>query len=169
MRLFGNGVVRTAVISAGVAAVTAAVLAGGPALANNAGTSPAGPAVVTGFRAGPVNFTAKATLGTLNLKAGNWVIVAKAWLVTNGSSSNVFMDCLLTAGKNSDEVRPTIPPGNIQQAGQAITLNLVHSFSGSGGNVAFTCDSFGAAIQANGIRITAIKAGTVTSETLGHG
>jgi len=170
MKLVETGLVRTAVISAGVAAVTAAVLAGAPALANSAGkaTATAGPAVVTGYRAGPVSTSAQATLGSLSLKAGNWVILAKAWLVTENSTDIVFMDCKLTAGKNSDEVRPTIPPGSTAQAGQAIALNLVHSFKGSGGNVTFTCSSFGEPIQANGIRITAIKAGTVTNQTLLH-
>jgi hypothetical protein len=167
MKFFQNGSVKTAVIAGGVAAVTAGILAGGPALAKDVeAATAASPAVVTGYRAGPLNFSTTSTLGKLHLKAGNWVIIAKAWLVST-SDFNVYMDCTLTAGNGTDTVRPTIPPGDVQQTGQAMTLNLVRSFGKSGGNAVFSCESFGAQMQANGIRITAIQAGKVTNETLG--
>jgi hypothetical protein len=81
---------RTAIISAAVATVTAAVMAGGPALAKISSLSraPASPVIVSGSRNGPVSVDSQTqqTIATMHLPTGSWAIFAKGWAEVGSGS-----------------------------------------------------------------------------------
>jgi hypothetical protein len=158
---------KTALISAAVAAVTAAVMAGAPALARNtvARTAPS-PVIVAGFKNGPVALTGSGltTVAKLHVPSGAWAIFAKAWIL-NLSSSTLEPDCRLVAGSSSDNSHPSLGP-NTSTPATALALNVVHRFKAAS-TVTMKCNSFSFPMDVIQIKITAIKAGKLTSGKLG--
>lgn len=160
MKWFSGSGVRTAIISGGVAAATALVITGSPALAQrSAPTASGAPIIVTGssgtktvFLGGHGNFV---TLGKLRLASGGWTIFAKAEV----SGQTDQLHCRLVAGNNSDAVDPQIEGSTVFD--QEVALNVAHVFR-SAGSVTFACNSSGASEALNNIKMTAIKAGTLT-------
>jgi hypothetical protein len=157
---------KTAVVAAGVAAVTAAVMAGAPALAK--ATSPAtaaaaSPVIVAGFKNGPVNFTSDSqqVIATMNVPAGSWAISAKETLL-NLSAGFVDADCRLVAASASDIARVILEPNGQSASGQTVPFLVIHKFT-SPGAVKLTCNGFGDELEATNMKITAIKAGTLTN------
>src|SRR5437016_1464872 len=92
-----------------VAAVTAAVMAGVPALAGLRGTA-AGttiPVVKSAYRNGPVtvpNANAGGQIAHLALPAGKWAVFAKTYVHNAGSSAGP-VECTLVAGGDFDRSR----------------------------------------------------------------
>ncbi len=133
------GIIRrnanTVIVSGAVAAVTAAVLAGAPALAGSSTTAaPTGPVVITGSK-GLAIISGAATVATLTVPAGRWAIFAKADASTAGG----------TAAFDEN-----------------IALNVAHRFSRRG-NVSLACNSSGITVDVRSIKITAIKARRLTN------
>lgn len=163
MKLLSRPNLRTTIISAGVAAVTALVAAGGPALAQGSAptTTPPSPVIVAGAKAGPVFlFTASyTTLGTLHLTAGSWTIFAKAEVV----GQTVLLHCRLVAGADNDHADPQIDGSTVDS--QEVALNVTHVFA-SAGTAVLSCNSSGVSVAISSIKMTAIKAGTLTKVTL---
>jgi hypothetical protein len=160
MKRFSSSGVRTAIISGGVAAMTALVITGSPAFAQRSAPAVGGtPIIVTGssgaktvFLGGHNNFV---TLGKLRLATGGWTIIAKAEV--SGETDQVH--CRLAAGGNSDAVDPQIDGSTVFN--QEVVLNVAHVFR-SAGSVTFACNGSGASEALNNIKMTAIKAGTLT-------
>jgi hypothetical protein len=158
---------KTAVISAAVAAATAAVMAGAPALARTtvARAAPS-PVIVSGFKNGPVLVTGSGlkTIATMHVPSGHWAISGKAWALNLGS---VFLevDCRLVAGTSSDSSRPVVGPNGQNVSAATLAFNVIHTFK-TAGTVTVRCNSFGVSLQVNQIKITAIKAGKLTNSKL---
>ena len=153
---------RAAVLSAGVAAVTALVVAGGPALAQNSTPAVAAtPVIVSGVGHSTVFMSTATftTLGKLHLGAGSWTVFAKAEV----SGQTVLLHCRVKAGADSDLVDPQIDLATVNS--QEVTLNVTHVFT-SAGNAIFACNSSGVSVAASQIKMTAIKAGTLTKVNL---
>lgn len=166
---FGRLSAKTIAVPAAVAALTAAVLAGIPALAQNSahGIAPAAvttPIIKVGFKNGPVSFTgAGKTVASMSLTKGSWDIFAKLWL--HGGSKPVVVTCVLVAGPDFDGTTAALEVGPTSAFAQAIALNVAHKFNATG-NVKLQCTSVGTTVSANFIKISAIKAGTLTSAKL---
>ena len=154
--------IRSAVAAAVVAAAAAAVLVAAPAMAGMSPRTapPAGPVIVAGYKTGPVHLTSvnPTTIAALHLTTGSWAIFAKGWI--EGGASAVLMDCRLAAGTSLDHSRFSLESAS-GAFSQTFGLNVVHHFP-AGGVVTLSCNSFGASVFANFIKITAIKGGTVT-------
>jgi hypothetical protein len=158
---------RTVIVAGGVAAVTAAVMAGAPAMARIATASATpSPVIISGFKDGPVSISnaSQNVLARLRLPQGSWAIFGKAWVDDVGIA--VDMDCRLVAGGDFDQARAALSQGVGAPSDETIAMNVVHRF-GSPGMVKFECKSFGAAVDVNFIKITAIKAGQLTNRPLG--
>jgi hypothetical protein len=155
--------VRTAVLSGGVAALTALAVAGAPALAQNSAPSdtPTPPVIVSGVGHSTVFLSTATftTLGKLHLGAGSWTVFAKAEV----TGQTVLLHCRLTAGTDSDLIDPSIDGSTVYS--QEVTLNVTHVFA-SAGNAVFACNSSGVSVAANQIKMTAIKAGKLTRVNL---
>jgi hypothetical protein len=136
-------------------------MAGAPALARTSAPSntPASPVIAVGYKDGPVSVTTTSqhVLASLRLGTGSWVIFAKAW----GQDSDlgpVLLDCQLTAGGDFDDSQVAVP--DLWQG--EISLNVAHKFT-SAGSVKLSCNTFGHAVSFHFVKITAIKAGTLTN------
>lgn len=155
---------KTALISAAVAAVTAAVMAGAPALARSvsARATPS-PVIVAGFKNGPVAIsgTGLQTVATMHVPAGKWAIFGKAWLL-NLDDVNLAPDCRLVAGTSSDSARGGLGHNHNDVNTMNVSLNVIHTFR-TAGTVMMKCNVFSVHVQVNSIKITAIKAGKLTS------
>ena len=153
------------VVPAAVAAVTAAVMAGAPALAQSpahgAAQVAAAPVIKSGFKNGPVTVTGSTlkTVASMSLGAGSWAIFAKAFL--HGGASPSVVTCQLTAGADFDPADAALETGPGAAFEQTIALNVAHKFA-TAGSVTLACKSPSTTVSVNYIKITAIKAGTLT-------
>ncbi len=159
------GIIRrnanTVIVSGAVAAVTAAVLAGAPALAGSSTTAaPTGPVVITGSK-GLAIISGAATVATLTVPAGRWAIFAKADASTAGGGP-VQLHCTLSAGTRVDHTDPELEAGGTAAFDENIALNVAHRFSRRG-NVSLACNSSGITVDVRSIKITAIKARRLTN------
>ncbi len=172
MNWFKRQSVKTGIVAAAVAAVTAGVMAAAPALGQTGqprqpGQVTAIPIIKSGWKNGPVNLTTSVTpvtVAKMSLAAGKWAIFAKAYLQDNGAFT-VLMNCQLVAGADFDITRPQLEAGGGNAYSQSIALNVVHTFATSGA-VRLKCATFGVPVSVNFIKITAIKAGTLTNVQL---
>ena len=97
-----------------------------------------------------------ATVLSLNVPAGSYVIDATSWLENTGSL-DVITRCTLSAGGDTDLKRPTIEPSGSPNAfSAAVGLQVVHTFP-TAGTAKLTCYSFGVAAVAHDTKITATK------------
>jgi len=161
--------VRTAIISllALVLALGVALSAARPALAG------AGPYVITGSKAGPIDIpSAKVstgkTIAALSLPEGGWFVTAKAVLVGAGPvGSNHGPGCALIVGSvaRADEVFAT-PAGDGRDGSRVPILLTTAGRLSSPGKAKLRCvlevDSPGQT-RIRDIRITALRAGTLTT------
>ena len=161
MKWPGGSNVRTAVVAAGVAAVTAVVMAGVPALAGSAASSaPTPPVIIAGAKSGVVIITGASTVARLSLPAGSWSVYAKADVSTQGGGP-VELHCTLQAGSSTDLTLPQLESGGTSAFTENISLSVAHRFL-SPGRAVLSCNSFGVTVDVSSIKITAIKAGTLT-------
>jgi hypothetical protein len=165
---FGWLGVKTIVVPVAVAAVTAALMAGVPALAQGSahGAAPAvaTPVIKVGFKNGPVSFTgASKTVASMSLAKGSWDIFAKGWL--HGGAQPVVVTCTLVAGADYDATTVALETGPTSAFAEGFALNVAHKF-GSAGSVKLQCTSIGTTVSVNFIKISAIQAGTLTSVKL---
>ena len=161
---------KTGQVPAGPAGPTGPTGPAGAAGATGAtgATGAAGPSdAYAGFKNGPVAMPGSlSTIATLNIpSAGNYVVVAKAWLFDNVNTA-VLTDCTLVAGADTDETR-TMLEGNsgVVVAAAPMVLEVVHVFAGAGA-VALNCNAFGVNVSAENIKIVAIKVGNLTNTGL---
>lgn len=145
---------RLLITAAAAAAVTAAVMTA-PALAAGSAASAPSPAVVFGFK-NMITITGTKTIGTLRLPSGGWVIFATADARIVTGSIPVELLCTLTAG-NSEDQTPPEPSEFLPN----FALSIAHKFTRPG-SAALTCDTFGATVNLIKVKITAIKAGTLS-------
>jgi hypothetical protein len=162
MKLISGTIARAAVVSCGIAAVTAAVVTAAPALGAarraNAAASAATPVIISGFK-NLATISGSATVATLPIPAGRWAIFAKADVSTQGGGP-VELHCVLKAGTTADHTDPELESGGTSAFNENIALNMAHTFTGAG-SAALSCDSSGVAVDVTWIKITAIKAGTL--------
>jgi hypothetical protein len=158
----------------GVATIALAVgvaLMGGAAVATPlAHTTPAKPVVVTGAKAGPVDVPGSSTFGTLatlKLTKGAWAVVAKGFL-SNDSASAAVATCQLVAGSDSNRFQAAPVSGGSSGSRASFLLTVGHVFAAAG-SALLRCESTAATgdVKANRIRMTAVKAGTLTDKTIG--
>ena len=165
MNLKSRWNMKPIVVSAAVAAVTAAVMAGAPALAQSpahgGARAAATPIIKSGFKNGPVTVTGSTlkTVASMPLGAGSWAIFAKAFL--HGGASPSVVTCQLTAGADFDPADAALETGPSTAFEQTIALNVAHKFA-TAGSVTLACKSPGTTVSVNFIKITAIQAGTLT-------
>jgi hypothetical protein len=168
MKWFTRQSAKAAAAAAAAAAVTAAVMAGAPAFGQSSArtATTAIPIIKSGFRDGPVFITTgthPATVTSMSLGKGSWAIFAKAYVA--GGSNAVFLNCQLVAGTDFDQTRPQLEAGVDSAFSQSIALNVVHKFAVAG-KVKFRCTTFGIPVAVYFIKITAIKAGSLTNVAL---
>ncbi len=160
--------VKTIVVPVAVAAVTAALMAGVPALAQGSanGAAPAvgSPIIKVGFKNGPVSFTGgNKTVASMSLTKASWDIFAKAFL-HGGAKPNV-VTCTLVAGADYDSTVVALEVGPTSAFSESFALNVAHKFT-SAGTVKLQCTSIGTTVSVNYIKISAIQAGTLTNVKL---
>jgi hypothetical protein len=127
----------------------------------------AGPsAAFSGSSAGAA-FTGTGSVASLNVPAGNYAIsaTAYAWNVTSPGGATVLIDCTMTAGTNTDELRVELAPLDDPGDAQSLAFSLAHTFSAAG-TINITCDNFGQEVAYNNVRITAIQVGSLTNGAL---
>jgi hypothetical protein len=151
---------KTILVSGAVAAVTAAVLAGAPALARSttATVVTPTPVIISGAKNLAI-ISAATTVASLPLPAGSWAVFLRADASTAGGGP-VQLHCDLVAGTNADHTTPELESGNTGAFEQNIAMNVAHTFRRPG-SARFTCNSFGITVDLFSIKITAIKAGTL--------
>jgi hypothetical protein len=161
---------KSILVPAAIAAVTAVAMAGVPALAQGpahraAPAAAASPVIKTGFKNGPVTVTSSSakTVASMSLTKGTWEIFAKAWL--HGGPSAVVVSCVLAAGGDFDNASAALETGGGTAYVESIAMNVAHHF-GAAGSVKLQCTTFGVPVSVNYIKITAIKAGTLTNVKL---
>jgi hypothetical protein len=145
---------------------------GGPAGAAGV-TGPQGPTgpsdAFSRFRNGPVSLpfsaTGKVSIAHLDLAAGSYVIVAKAWIenVAGVGTSNVECDLQLSTG-DFDRGRVGLQDQNVGPEKHGImALTVVGTLPAAGG-ADLNCVNFGGGLtSAHFIKITAIKVGSLVN------
>jgi len=164
MKTFSRTNVLTAVVSSGIAAMTALVVTGAPS-AGAVRLTPsvtATPVIISGSKASVI-ITTTATV-TLPLPAGRWAIFAKADASTQGGGPVQF-HCTLKAGTSKDHTDPELESGGSAAFDENIALNVAHKFTGAGSAV-LSCNSSGVTVDLVSVKITAIKAGTLNNVKL---
>jgi hypothetical protein len=163
MKWLSGSNLRTIVVSGGVAAVTALAVAGVPALAQ--GSAPAAsatPVIVSGVGHHTVflgGLDSYVTLGKLSLGRGAWTVFAEAEVY----GQTVQLHCKLAAGSDSDLSSTNIDASSDYD--EQVALNVTHVFA-NGGHVVFACTGSGVSEAVFNIKMTAIKAGTLTKVRL---
>src|SRR5215467_9457243 len=163
MKWFSNSNARNVIIAASVAAITALVMTTAPALAgNSAPNATPSPVIISGHRSLAV-INGPTTIARLALPAGSWTIFAKADVST--VSGPVELHCKLKAGNSSDHTDTELENGGTAATTENFVLNVVHKFARASAAL-LSCDSAGVVVNVSSIRMTAIKAGKLTIETL---
>ena len=158
---------RTLFITLAASALVAAAASGAYAgTAAPAASGPAGPAVYSGFHNAPINLPSSLrTIATLRVPAGSYDVFANL-TVWDGVNEGDNVSCELVAGTDSD-MSNTVLTGN--SAGYvsyaALALNVVHHFA-SRGKINLKCTGYGLYTQASWIKITAMKAGSLSSTAI---
>lgn len=132
-----------------------------------AATSPAGPAVYSGYHDNPITLPASLkTIVSLHIPAkGSYAIFAKATL-WNGENVDDTLSCKLVAGADFDETTVVLTGNTVPYADYGATaLNVVHTFT-KAGNVKLQCTGGSDDTTASWIKITAIRAGSVSNKNL---
>jgi|SRR5215470_3259686 len=154
---------RTAMVSCGVAAVTAFGVAAAPALAGSAAPSAtATPIILSGTRAF-AEINGQTTIARLGLPKGSWVVFAKADVST--ASGPVQLHCRLKAGGSSDHTDPELESGAAGAFDENIALNVAHKFAHAGAAL-LSCNSSGVVVDVISVKMTAIKAGKLSIVSL---
>jgi hypothetical protein len=145
----------------------------------NGSKGPTGPTGTTGsqgpmgpsdafsrYNDGPPAFTANTSLAHINLSAGSYVIVGKLWLTNNSNTMPVLMNCVVTAGADSDTTRVSLMQNGANSAyAQALAFNVVHSSMAS--FVAdLSCNPFGVSVSASNVKLTAIRVGSLSNASM---
>jgi hypothetical protein len=104
------------------------------------------------------------TVATLsNLPAGSYTIVA-TFDAFNFASSAVSVDCQLTGGTDTDEEHFLLQKNGGENADdETATLQLLHTYTASSNDATVACNAFGVEVHFEGIKITAIQVGSITS------
>ena len=154
---------RTAMVSCGVAAVTAFGVAAAPALAGNRAPSAApSPVILSGTNKLAVPNGLR-TIARLGLPKGSWVVFAKADISAVGGGP-VQVHCTLKAGSSSDHTDPELEDGT-GAFDENFALNVAHKFANAGAAL-LSCDNSGANVDVISIKMTAIKAGKLSIVSL---
>lgn len=123
---------------------------------------PAGPSeAFSRFRVGPVSLpTTSASIGRLDLGAGAYMIVAKAWFENAGVGA-ASITCTLQAGSTTDRTDFDLTAASLAVP---VPFVLAHEFTSAGG-VDLNCADGGGLVdvRASDIKITAVKVETLTS------
>lgn len=132
-------------------------------------TGPIGPSNVFEFtHEANVELPNNATPFTASVGPGQYLIIGKAE-VNNNSSVTARPDCILTAGTDVDDALLGTSPESTNDDTAAGTLTLTHTFAAAG-SVTLGCTDGGVAGKGGGtvekVRITAIKIGSVTTQTI---
>jgi hypothetical protein len=113
--------------------------------------------------AGPVDVPAdKGSLAQINLPAGSWLILAKAYAATEGPLRTV--SCTLQAGADAD----TTLAATQKDSPASLALQVTHAFAGSPGAADLRCSApaeGGLGTGLNAIKLTAIQTDTLTVVT----
>jgi hypothetical protein len=155
--------VRIAVVTLAIAAIGASVFIATPVVGRrDAGSEPAvlgDPWVKSGYKNGPV--TVPKSLGNITsmaLPAGKYTVFAKLWFEYSGPNAHLS-DCKLTLGDSWDWVfEETL-------GHEAISLNVSGELT-QAGRVYLACRTDTNGVSANWIKITAIRAGSLTNVSL---
>jgi hypothetical protein len=163
-RLSGTNL-RTAIVAAGVAAVTALALTAVPAVAGNAAAPQAtpSPVIISGTRTLAI-ISGPTTVARLGLPAGSWIVFAKADVSTAGGGP-VQLHCTLKAGSSSDHTDPELEAGGTSAFDENISLTVAHKFA-SANAALLSCNSSGVTVDIISIKMTAIKAGKLSIVSL---
>ncbi len=156
---------RTLFIALSASALVAAAASGAYAGTRPA-SSPAGPSVYSGYHDGGITLPSTLkTIATLRVPAGNYAIVAKV-TVWNGENVDDTLYCKLVAGADFD-LATTVLTGNSSPYADYATvpLNVVHHFA-SRGKINLQCTGESVDTQASWIKITAIKAGSLSNRAI---
>lgn len=110
---------------------------------------PAGPVTVVSTRIAPYSFsgTLAATVATLNLGAGSYILQAKIQVISNiGSDVIAICDVLDPSGAQLDDARLELVPGNIPPPASGV-LELLAPATLSAGTVSILCTADGATVS----------------------
>ena len=108
----------------------------------------------------PLPGNAFATLHTLNLRAGNYVVTGTATVYNGGASNNAAVCDLVPSAGNADRFVATAIPNQYAAASATMTVTLP-----STGTVAFKCiGNTGVSMYVRQSTLTAINVGTILKQ-----
>jgi hypothetical protein len=147
----------------GIEATRAGTLTNGGLSQPGTTTGSGAPIVVSGSDDGPRTIAGSLSysdLGHLDLGAGSWWVVAKAYVVNSTTSISAF-ECKLTTPTDVDDQQASILSASRQPTG----MQVVHTFA-SQGSIHLRCRA-PSSLTARFIKITALKAGSLTKGPFG--
>jgi hypothetical protein len=106
--------------------------------------------------AGSLTGSSATVVGSLGLRAGNWVVVAKLWVNNTGGTDHDVL-CALKAGNDTDLVWGTPNSG---APATTMAFNIVHRAAGNERAV-IECNANGGTFQVFDLKITAIEVGKI--------
>jgi hypothetical protein len=110
-----------------------------------------------------------ASIGSLNVPAGNYVVAAETWATNNSTTNAVLIDCRLVTGGDFDETRAQLEEAGVvpgAAALHALAFNVVHTFA-TAGTIDLQCNAFGVSVSFADMKITATQVGSLTNGALG--
>jgi hypothetical protein len=158
---------RTLFITLAASALVAAAASGAYAgTAAPAASGPAGPTVYSGYHDAPITLPSSlAAIATLRVPAGNYAVFAKL-TVWNGENIDDTLTCKLVAGADFDTSLTVLTGNSVPYADYAaMALNVVHHFARRG-KIQLQCTGGSVDTQASWIKITAIKAGSLSNTAI---
>jgi hypothetical protein len=157
---------RTLFVALAASALVAAAASGAYAGTRPEASGPAGPAVYSGYNNGPISLPATlSTIATMRVPAGSYAIFGKL-VVFNNENTDDTLTCQLVAGADFDYSYVVLTGNSVPYANSAaLALNVVHHFPRAG-KIQLKCTGNGVDTNAQWIKITAIKTGSLSNTHL---
>ncbi len=161
--------IRSRAVIGAMLAATAALLAGGVALASSPDSTSATVAPYVYMAEHNANirlpFSHLTTIGHLDLPAGSFTVTAKAWMTSVAGLGNSAVFCKLWLGSNSDQVLADAQDGSVssEPVRNEVLYLTVSGTIGKATQTKLNCqNSGGGNTDLKFIKITAIKVSGVT-------
>lgn len=122
------------------------------------------PTIIHGAKVGPVAIPAtRRNVAQLALPKGGWQVIVKAQLVSRATESHHGVQCRLKVGKRTDDSDASPGRKGTWRSRMPMLLSIAGRLETSGKAIVSCAGEVGGAVAIRDIRMTAIKAGTLTT------